>query len=88
MITTTHTSQTYHVPYYNEVLRLNRNDKMRLINLLSVSLLEDMDEVAEKKNTLNACFNSWQADGYSSKDLIDDINNMCAENNDFIKELL
>ena len=86
MNTSINYGNTHHVPYWNNIRTLGRNDRIMLINLLSSSLMEEETEIPH--DSIEKCFGAWKAEDYSPEMLIHDIDTMCAENSDFINKFL
>ncbi len=61
MLTVNHTVEPK-VPYWNEIKDLGKSEKIRLIALLSSSLISDKNVVSEKNRTqemIDRCCGSW-----------------------------
>ena len=75
--------------YWNQVKDLSPEMKLDLISRLSQSIVVNI-AVPQKKTTLDDCFAAWSTrDNESSDDmLLHDIDSVCAEKDDFIKEFI
>ena len=81
-----HRSTTF---YWNQVKDLSPEMKLDLISRLSQSIVVNI-AVPHKKTTLDDCFAAWSSrdNEYSDDMLLHDIDSVCAEKEDFIKEFI
>ena len=75
--------------YWNQVKDLSPEMKLDLISRLSQSMVVNI-AVPQKKTTLDDCFAAWSTNDneYSDDMLLRDIDSVCAEKEDFIKEFI
>ena len=78
------TSHIEHVPFWDNLKALNRDDRIKLISLLSASLIDD-EERDCCIQSLDSCYGSWKTDE-SEDSLMKEIDGFCAEKSDFIQE--
>ena len=81
-----HKSTNY---YWNQVKDLSPEMKLDLISRLSQSIIVNVD-IPLKKTTLDECFAAWSTDDneYSDDMLLHDIDAVCGEKDDFVKDYL
>ena len=81
-----HKSTNY---YWNQVKDLSPEMKLDLISRLSQSIIVNID-IPQKKSTLDECFAAWSTDDneYSDDMLLHDIDAVCGEKDDFVKDYL
>ena len=75
--------------YWNQVKDLSPEMKLDLISRLSQSIIVNVD-IPQKKTTLDECFAAWSTDDneYSDDMLLHDIDAVCGEKDDFVKDYL
>jgi len=76
--------------YWNFIKDLEVPAKLELIKRLTDSLANSFIVPKAKEHTLDKCFGAWATDEneYSTEQLIADIDNVCADKNDFINQFL